>query len=89
MSILEIIIVGITVLVGTRIILQVLLGDKIVNEHWLNQGYKSGYYDGQMNIRMYFSIYNKLPSTDWVAHQLGKQLNTREKLLAATQGSDE
>ena len=89
MSILEVIIVGITILVGTRIILRILFGDDIVKEYWKNRGYKAGYDDGHMNTRMYFSIYKELPSTNWTARQVGKHLNTREKLLAATQERDE
>jgi len=72
-------------LVGTSIVFRVLFKDSITKPYWTQQGYKSGYEDSQTNIRMYFSIYEKLPSTTWVGKQSGTQINTRAKLMAATQ----
>jgi len=85
MNILEIILTGILILVGTSIVFRVLFKDSITKPYWTQQGYKSGYEDSQTNIRMYFSIYEKLPSTIWVVKQSGNTINTREKLLEATQ----
>ena len=81
----EYILIGIGILVGINIILRLIYGDTITGKYWRQKGYNRGYNDGSVNTRMYMGIYNELPTTRWVQLQMGKTLDTREKLLKASQ----
>ena len=45
------------------------------------RGYEEGYSQAAGNLRMYYAVTGKLPSTVWVRQSTGYSLNTREKLL--------
>ena len=46
------------------------------------RGYEEGYSQAAGNLRMYYAITGKLPSTVWVRQSIGHVLNTREKILS-------
>ena len=43
--------------------------------------YNNGYDRASQNIRIFYSVTGKFPSTVWVKNSKGKVLDTREKLL--------
>ena len=47
----------------------------------IENGYEEGYRDAEMNIRMYYGVAGKLPSTIWVKQSRDLNLDTRTKLL--------
>ena len=83
----EYILIGIGILVGSNIILRLIYGDTVTGKYWRQKGYNRGYEDGSMNTRMYMGVYHELPTTHWVKNQKGKLLDTRDKILEASQES--
>jgi len=43
--------------------------------------YQRGFKDGAMGIKMYHTILEKMPDSQWVLNNCTKKLDTREKLL--------
>ena len=83
------ILIGIAILVGSYIVLRLLYGETITGKYWKEKGYNRGYKDGSLNTRMYMGIYNELPTTHWVTQQMWKTLDTREKLLDASKETEQ
>lgn len=67
-----------------NMILRIVYGKKYYfYQTWVDKGYKMGYRDGASNVKMYYSVKSKLPSTQWVKQNQGRTLNTREKILSS------
>ena len=43
--------------------------------------YQRGFKDGAMGIKMYYTILEKMPDSQWVLTNCMKRLDTREKIL--------
>jgi hypothetical protein len=72
-----------------NILLRWLYGKKLYfYEEFLERGYRQGYRDGAVNVKMYYSITTELPSLQWIKENQGKLLDTREKLVASISGKN-
>jgi hypothetical protein len=78
----EIILIGSSILIISNVILRVLFKDKLLN-YLKGKEYKQGYMNGYSNTKLYFRIFSQLPSNQWLNNQIYKDLSTREKLLKA------
>ena len=47
-----------------------------------SEPYQRGFKDGAMGIKMYYTILEKMPDSQWVLTNCMKRLDTREKILA-------
>ena len=54
---------------------------KIRDEASDSDPYQRGFKDGVMGIKMYYTILEKMPDSQWVLTNCMKRLDTREKLL--------
>ena len=54
---------------------------KIRDEASDSNPYQRGFKDGDMGIKMYYTILEKMPDSQWVLTNCMKRLDTREKLL--------
>ena len=43
--------------------------------------YQRGFKDGAMGIKMYYTILEKMPNSEWIVTNCMKKLDTRAKLL--------
>jgi len=84
----EYIFIGIAILVGSRIVLQLIYGDTVTGKYHRRRGYKKGYRDGSTNVKMYFTMKKTLPSVNWIDSQSGKHLNSRSKIDEALKGEE-
>ena len=67
-----------------NLLLKWLYGKKhYFHKEFVEQGYERGYRDGAANVKMYYSVKSKLPSTQWLKQNHGKTLNTRAKILSS------
>jgi len=55
---------------------------KIRDEASNSSPYQRGFKDGAMGIKMYYTILDEMPNSQWVLTNCMKRLDTREKLLA-------
>jgi len=46
-----------------------------------SEPYQRGFKDGAMGIKMYYTILEKMPDSQWVLTNCMKRLDTREKIL--------
>ena len=77
---LEIIIIGSSILIISNIFLRVLFRDELIRDI-KNREYARGYMKGCHNTKLYFQIFSKLPSTQWLNNNIYVDLSTREKFL--------
>ena len=77
----EIILIGSSILVISNILLRFLFKDKVTNLTRTRE-YEEGYRRGYLHTKLYFQIFAKLHSNQWLNNQIKMNLSTREKLLS-------
>jgi len=55
---------------------------QIRDEESATDPYQRGFKDGAMGIKMYYTIVNKMPNSQWILTNCMNKLDTREKILA-------
>jgi len=77
----EIILIGSSILVISNVLLRFLFKDKVAN-HTKAREYEEGYRRGYLHTKLYFQIFSELPSNQWLNNRINMNLSTREKLLS-------
>tara|TARA_R100001594_G_C3855681_1_gene219606 strand:+ start:48 stop:311 length:264 start_codon:yes stop_codon:yes gene_type:complete len=76
----EIILIGSSILVISNVLLRFLFKDKATNISRARE-YEEGYRRGYSHTKLYFQIFSKLPSNQWLNDRIHMDLSTRRKLL--------
>ena len=79
---LEIILIGSSILIISNIFLRVLFKNELIRDI-KNREYTRGYMKGCHNTKLYSQIFSELPSTQWLNNNIYVDLSTREKFLNA------
>jgi len=67
-----------------NMLLRIIFGKKYYfYQEWVDKGYRMGYRDGATNVKMYYTLKSKLPTTQWLKQNQGKTLDTRDKILSS------
>tara|TARA_R110002012_G_scaffold299581_1_gene498767 strand:+ start:363 stop:626 length:264 start_codon:yes stop_codon:yes gene_type:complete len=77
----EIILIGSSILVISNVLLRFLFKDKVANLTRTKE-YEEGYRRGCLHTKLYSQIFSELPSNQWLNNRINMNLSTREKLLS-------